>query len=49
MITASVSWSFGNLAWIPIVAIISAVIGGFLGAFFGYLSMRLVLHRQRTP
>jgi len=49
MIAASVSVSLGNLAWVSIVALISAVIGGFLGAFFGYLSVWLVLHRQRTP
>ena len=48
MIAASVSVSLGNLAWIPIVAAISAVIGGLIGAFFGYLSAWLVLQRQRS-
>jgi ABC-type microcin C transport system permease subunit YejE len=48
MIAASVSVSLGNLAWVSIVAAISAVIGGSIGACFGYLGAWLVLQRQRA-
>ena len=48
MITAAVSVSLGNLIWVSLVAAISALIGGVIGAFFGYMGARLVLQRQRS-